>query len=166
MFKCSLDQPLPSVRATRESTFSWDGGLNQLSVEFKTFEALESKFFTRDVRRILWKLWKCQSFIVQFLSSRGLPTQWWPLGKTMRLMIYLNLANSRDTIDKETASLVPGLVQDVLYLTAVLNTCINPLVYGLYYHSDNCSRSANNELITRYTSSNQMPLLSSKMVSR
>ena len=31
---------------------------------------------------------------------------------------------------------VPGLVQDILYLTAMLNTTINPLIYGVYYFSE------------------------------
>ena len=35
---------------------------------------------------------------------------------------------------------VPGLVQDILYLTAVLNTCINPLIYGVYYYSERGSQ--------------------------
>ena len=30
---------------------------------------------------------------------------------------------------------VPGLVQDILYLTAILNSCINPVIYGVYYYS-------------------------------
>ena len=32
---------------------------------------------------------------------------------------------------------VPALVQEILYLTAVLNTCTNPLIYGVYYFSEN-----------------------------
>ena len=32
---------------------------------------------------------------------------------------------------------VPASVQDILYLTAVLNTCINPFIYGVYYYSEN-----------------------------
>ena len=31
---------------------------------------------------------------------------------------------------------VPGFVQDILYLTAVLNCCTNPLIYGSYYYSE------------------------------
>ena len=31
---------------------------------------------------------------------------------------------------------MPGLVQDILYLTAMLNTTINPLIYGVYYFSE------------------------------
>ena len=28
------------------------------------------------------------------------------------------------------------IVKDILYLTAVLNSCINPVIYGAYYFSD------------------------------
>jgi len=41
-----------------------------------------------------------------------------------------------DTVDKKSAQLVPGAVQDILYLTAVFNSCLNPLIYGIYYHSE------------------------------
>ena len=44
---------------------------------------------------------------------------------------------SRDTIDKESAGQIPGSVQDILYLTAVLNSCINPFIYGVYYYTEN-----------------------------
>ena len=37
---------------------------------------------------------------------------------------------------------VPGLVQDILYLTAVFNTCINPLIYGVYYYSERRSQDS------------------------
>ena len=37
---------------------------------------------------------------------------------------------------------VPGLVQDILYLTAVFNTCINPLIYGVYYYSERASQAS------------------------
>ena len=30
---------------------------------------------------------------------------------------------------------IPAWVRDVLYLTAVLNSCINPIIYGVYYFS-------------------------------
>ena len=43
---------------------------------------------------------------------------------------------SRDTIDKASARQVPGSVQDILYLTAVLNSCLNPLIYGVYYYTE------------------------------
>lgn len=48
----------------------------------------------------------------------------------------------RDTISKESAASVPGWVQDFLYLTAVLNSCINPVVYGHYYHGERRGRQA------------------------
>merc|ERR1712037_685825 len=35
---------------------------------------------------------------------------------------------------------VPQLMRDVLYLTAVLNSCINPIIYGVYYFSERNSR--------------------------
>jgi len=47
-----------------------------------------------------------------------------------------------DTIDSVSARQVPGLVQDILYLTAVLNTCINPLIYGVYYYSERASQAS------------------------
>ena len=37
-------------------------------------------------------------------------------------------------------------MQDILYLTAMLNTCINPLIYGVYYFSE---RSGPEEQRTR-----------------
>ena len=35
---------------------------------------------------------------------------------------------------------VPGFVQDILYLTAVLNSCINPLIYGGYFYMERRNR--------------------------
>ena len=44
----------------------------------------------------------------------------------------------RDTIDVESVRrTVPGIVQEVIYLTAGLNSCLNPLLYGAYYYSKN-----------------------------
>ena len=43
----------------------------------------------------------------------------------------------RDTIDKKSAGQVPSSVQEILYLTAVLNSCINPFIYGVYYYTEN-----------------------------
>ena len=40
----------------------------------------------------------------------------------------------RENLDYEASQLVPGLVQDVIYLTAVLNSCVNPVIYGMYYY--------------------------------
>ena len=34
---------------------------------------------------------------------------------------------------------VPPPVQDILYLTACLNSCINPFIYGVYYYSEKTS---------------------------
>ncbi|QQP34575.1 Putative gonadotropin-releasing hormone receptor [Caligus rogercresseyi] len=36
-------------------------------------------------------------------------------------------------LDPETVKGVSSEIQDVLFLTAVLNSCINPLVYGSFY---------------------------------
>ena len=35
---------------------------------------------------------------------------------------------------------VPPWVRDVLYLTAVLNSCINPIIYGVYYSTERKKR--------------------------
>ena len=43
------------------------------------------------------------------------------------VQIFTKFSCSRDTIDKASARQVPGSVQDILYLTAVLNSC---LIYG------------------------------------
>ena len=43
---------------------------------------------------------------------------------------------SRDTVDKQSARRVPGVAQDILYLTAVFNSCLNPFIYGVYYYSE------------------------------
>ena len=43
---------------------------------------------------------------------------------------------------------VPGGVQDILYLTAVLNSCINPLIYGAYYYCD--TTNTRNNISIRY----------------
>ena len=32
---------------------------------------------------------------------------------------------------------VPAPVQDILYLTAAVNSCINPFIYGVYYYKEN-----------------------------
>lgn len=58
-----------------------------------------------------------------------------------------------DTLDKTGAQKVPGAVQDLLYLTGVFTSCVNPIIYGLYFHSgqqdwtgqrlNNISRDAN-----------------------
>ena len=31
---------------------------------------------------------------------------------------------------------VPGIVQDILYLTAVCNSCANPVIYGMYFYKE------------------------------
>ena len=51
----------------------------------------------------------------------------------------------RDTLSKEAAEQVPGWIQDILYLTAVLNSCLNPLVYGHYYLSEKRRRHEDNK---------------------
>ena len=51
------------------------------------------------------------------------------LTTVMMIMIII-----RENLDYEASQLVPGLVQDVIYLTAVLNSCINPVIYGMYYY--------------------------------
>merc|ERR1712107_233977 len=44
-----------------------------------------------------------------------------------------------DTIDRvfqlNTSDKIDPILRDVLYLTAVLNSCINPFIYGTYYLS-------------------------------
>ena len=53
----------------------------------------------------------------------------------------------RDTISKESAASVPGWVQDLFYLTAVLNSCINPVVYGHYYHGERRRRTESSRTV-------------------
>ena len=50
--------------------------------------------------------------------------------KTLRTIMIM----IRENLDYEASQLVPGLVQDVIYLTAVLNSCVNPVIYGMYYY--------------------------------
>jgi hypothetical protein len=57
----------------------------------------------------------------------------------------------RDTLDTESAAGVPGSVQDILYLTAVFNSCLNPLIYGVYYYTEN--RTQGGRGLTRYQES-------------
>ena len=38
---------------------------------------------------------------------------------------------------------VPGVVQDILYMTAIFNSCINPLIYGVYYYQESRSKCEN-----------------------
>ena len=45
-----------------------------------------------------------------------------------------------------TFAQIPVIVKDILYLTAVLNSCINPIIYGVYYFSE--------RRLTRYPSTN------------
>ena len=39
---------------------------------------------------------------------------------------------------------------DILYLTAVLNSCINPLIYGAYYYQEKRGRDAANSTSYRW----------------
>ena len=39
-------------------------------------------------------------------------------------------------MDKAGAGQVPGPVQDILYLTAVFNSCVNPFIYGASYYNE------------------------------
>jgi len=41
-----------------------------------------------------------------------------------------------EMLDQESASQVPEPLQDILFLTACLNSCINPLIYGGYYYTE------------------------------
>lgn len=45
-----------------------------------------------------------------------------------------------------TFAQIPVIVKDILYLTAVLNSCINPIIYGVYHFSE--------RRLTRYASTN------------
>ena len=40
----------------------------------------------------------------------------------------------RDTVDKEGVAQIPGIVHEIIYLTAALNTSLNSFVYGAYYY--------------------------------
>ena len=52
-------------------------------------------------------------------------------------------STDRDTIDAESAlRIVPGIVHEVIYSTAGLNSCLNPLLYGAYYYSKIKNRSS------------------------
>ena len=77
----------------------------------------------------------CVVFIISWTPYTVMATMW-----VLHLIFILlrwckvdKVINVRDTISKETAEQVPGWVQDILYLTAVFNSCINPLIYGHYY---------------------------------
>ena len=35
---------------------------------------------------------------------------------------------------------VPSLLRDILYLTAVLNSSVNPIIYGLYFYREDRNR--------------------------
>ena len=76
------------------------------------------------------------------LFSVGHPTLPWPPGKVRDTAIYndCHMVLPRDTLAKESARQVPGLVLDLLYLTAVFNSCVNPLIYGVYYYSESKAR--------------------------
>ena len=69
----------------------------------------------------------------------SIPQRW---VKHFRSLFY------RDTISKESAASVPGWVQDFLYLTAVLNSCINPVVYGHYYHGERRGRHRESTVVS------------------
>ena len=67
-----------------------------------------------------------------------------------RYLMYLTNLIFRDTIDITSAREVPLIVQDILYCTAVLNSCINPFVYGLYYHSEKANQQrVTSNIVTR-----------------
>ena len=42
----------------------------------------------------------------------------------------------RKILDPSTSSRIPVWVSDWMLLTAVLNSCVNPLIYGWYYYRD------------------------------
>ena len=45
---------------------------------------------------------------------------------------------------------VPGLVLDILHLTAVLNSCVNPIIYGIYFYVENRHGSARQTNTSRF----------------
>ena len=42
----------------------------------------------------------------------------------------------RDTVDKAGAADIPGIVHELIYLTAVFNSCLNSFVYGAFYYTE------------------------------
>ena len=40
----------------------------------------------------------------------------------------------RENLDYEASQLVLGLEQKVIYLTAILNSYVNPVIYRMYYY--------------------------------
>ena len=44
-------------------------------------------------------------------------------------------------MDYDSSQMVPGLVQDIIYLTTVLNSCVNPIIYGMYFYTGSKRRN-------------------------
>ena len=51
---------------------------------------------------------------------------------------------------------VPGFLCDILYLTAVLNSCINPPIYGHYFYSEGRGRGGGSTQATSFRYSTTM----------
>ena len=65
---------------------------------------------------------------------------------TKIIINHCQIAYSRLHTLTLTFAQIPVIVKDILYLTAVLNSCINPIIYGVYYFSE--------RRLTRYPSTN------------
>ena len=91
----------------------------------------------------------CALFVFSWTPYTVMAT-WYVVGSLYVYLFLKYIFRRRDTIDKISARKVPPIVQDLLYMTAVLNSCINPFVYGLYYNSERIppNRMSSN-LVTR-----------------
>ena len=96
----------------------------------------------------------CVLFVLSWTPYTVMAT-WYDPHKFNIIRVINN--TNRDTIDKTSARKVPPIVQDILYVTAMLNSCINPFVYGLYYHSDRMPQNrVSSNIVTRDCDNNRV----------
>lgn len=100
----------------REKNIEEDEHTHRLVVK-----ALTKKVHSRRFMQTQWKNIKMSLIHVSFFG-----VFWAPYTIHQAWMI----------IDKSSANKVPLPVADAMLLTAVFNSCINPLIYGAHYYSD------------------------------
>lgn len=138
---------------------------------------------TQERRRIWWRPSKCRSFMWLCLYSHGprkkikrthkydfyfefhsfQGTQWWPPGTPwtrLGLRRCQELFRQEPDEDWEASNLL-SYFKDLLYLTGVFTSCVNPIIYGLYFHSgqrDWTGQRLNNISRDAETTNTMMPL--------
>ena len=74
------------------------------------------------------------------------PLEWWVKKTFIHRIVFIIITSIMGDIFVE----VPGLVLDILYLTAVLNSCVNPIIYGIYFYVENRPGNAGQTNTSRF----------------